>query len=110
MPGILETDFLHVLADFSFPEKRIVINPNDGLDIGLMMTETVVEIVYGENPATYQEGQGYSVYGIVDQRNECRIGTVELSLKAVERIGRPKRVRLHLLPGGSYNRLLVAAE
>ncbi|MFW5801715.1 MAG: hypothetical protein ACOCVC_06755 [Spirochaeta sp.] len=110
MPDVHETGFLNVLADFSFPENRIVINPNDGLDLGLMTTETVVELVYGQNPATYRDGEGYSLHGIVDQQNKCRIGTVEVSLKAVARMGKPKRVRLHLMPRDRYPKLLLDAE
>lgn len=105
-----ETEFLNVLADFSFPENRIVVNPNDGLDLGLMMTETVAELIYGENPSTYEHGSGYTLHGIVEQKNECRIGTVELSLRAVDRMGKPRRVRLHLIPQDGYPKLLLAAE
>jgi hypothetical protein len=39
---IKETPFLKVLADLSFQDKEMVINPNDGFDLGLMMTEATV--------------------------------------------------------------------
>jgi len=44
---IRETGFLKVLADYSFPEKQIVINPNDGFDLGLLMTESTVLLSVG---------------------------------------------------------------
>ncbi|THB64623.1 MAG: hypothetical protein D6B26_04710 [Spirochaetaceae bacterium] len=110
MSDVLETAFLNVLGDSSFPENRVVINPNDGLDIGLMMSETVAEIFIGTTPATFDEGKDYSLHGTVVQKNECKVGTVELSLKTLERMGKPKRVRLHLMPEYAHPKLLLAGE
>lgn len=106
---VKETGYLTVLADFSFPEARIVINPNDGFDLGLMMSEAAALFYYGESPATIEHSDTAPIKGTIIQKNECTIGTVEISLKAVERMGTPKTVRLHLIPQDSYPRLLVAA-
>lgn len=107
-----ETSFLGVLADLSFPEKKIVINPNDGFDLGLMMTDATVEIYYGASPATWQGRSTEGVYGNIYQQNECKLGSVELSTRAVEKMDSPKRVRLHLLPpgDGKYPQVLVEQE
>jgi hypothetical protein len=111
MAQIRETGFLNVRADLSFPEKKIVINPNDGFDLGLMMTDTTVSIRYGQSPATISDDQeASSVYGNVYQRNECTLGTIEMSSRVVESLGSPKKVRLHLIEGDSYPTLLVNAE
>jgi hypothetical protein len=106
------TGFLKVLGDLSFPEKKIVINPNDGFDLGLMMTDATVEIYYGESPASWQGRTTEGVYGNVYQKNECTLGTVELSIRVVEKMGSPKRVRLHLLKpeDAQYPIILVEAE
>ncbi|HKK49044.1 MAG TPA: hypothetical protein VJ932_08095 [Alkalispirochaeta sp.] len=107
-----ETGFLKVLADLSFPEKKIVINPNDGFDLGLMMTDATVEIYYGMSPASWDGRSTEGVYGNIYQKNECTLGSIELSTRAVEKMGSPVRVRLHLLPAGdgTYPQVLVEQE
>ncbi|TVR67877.1 MAG: hypothetical protein EA427_12115 [Spirochaetaceae bacterium] len=107
---VKETGYLKVLADLSFPENRIVINPNDGYDLGLMMTEAQALFFYGESPATLENPRMEAVTGTVEQKNECALGTVELSMKSVEKLGTPKRVRLHIVPGESPPKLLINAE
>lgn len=100
---VKETGALKVLGDLTFPEARIVINPNDGYDLGLMMTEAPARFHYGNEGAE-------PIDGIVEQKNECTLGTVELSRKAVEKLGTPKRVRLRLVQGDSPPRLLINSE
>jgi hypothetical protein len=107
---VKETAFLKVIADLSFPDKKIVINPNDGFDLGLMMTDATVLIYYGHSPATIDNGDAKPVYGNVYQANECKLGTVELSAKAVEKIGSPKNVRLHLIPQDTYPKVLIETQ
>lgn len=107
---VKETGYLKVLADLSFPEEKIVINPNDGYDLGLMMTEAPAHVFYGENPSTIENPRSQPIRGVVEQKNECTLGTVELSMKSVERLGTPARVRLHLINGEDLPRLLVASE
>ena len=41
------TSELSVLGDFSMPEDTLVIHPNDGFDLGLMMTSHPVYIYRG---------------------------------------------------------------
>ncbi len=105
---IKETSYLNVLADFSFPEDQIVINPNDGFDLGMMMTESHVAIVYNESPATIDGSTSLRIRGRVIQKNECRLGTVELSLKAMEKMGNPRKIRLHVMTEEKPPLLMVA--
>lgn len=107
-----ETGFLTVLADLSFTEKMIVINPNDGFDLGLMMTDASVEIYYGESPASWGGRTTKGVYGNVVQKNECKLGNLELSALQVEKMGSPKRARLHITreDGAKDPIILVEAE
>ncbi len=104
-----ETGFLKVLGDVSFPEKKVVINPNDGFDLDLLMSDTTVAIHYGKSPATWTEA-AKGLYGNVYQSNDCKLGTVELSGRALNKMGNPKRVRLHIVTEGPYPQLLVEAE
>lgn len=106
---VRETSYLKVLADFGFPENQIVINPNDGFDLGLMMTDAIALFYYGENPGTIEKSNTAPIHGTIIQKNECALGSVELSLKAVEKMGTPKAVRLHLLPQDTYPQLLISA-
>ncbi|SRR6056297_30515 len=105
-----ETGFLKVLADYSFPEKQVVINPNDGFDLGLMMTEATVLLYVGDSIEAILKKNGEPHYARLYQKNECRLGSVELSLKCVEKMGEPTHVRLHLLPQDPYPKLLVVPE
>ena len=105
-----ETSFLKVLADYSFPEKQVVINPNDGFDLGLMMTEATVMLYVGNSIDTLLSDDSTPIYARLYQKNECRLGFVEMSLKSVEKLGEPKHVRLHLIPQEPYPKLLIAPE
>ncbi len=109
MADIKETGFLKVLGDLSFPEKKVVINPNDGFDLGLMMTDTTAMIYYGFDPSTLPGDEVKPVWGNVYQKNECHLGSVELSTRVVDSMGNPKQVRLHLLDGDPYPKILVSA-
>ena len=107
---VKETAFLKVLADLSFPDKKVVINPNDGFDLGLMMTDATVQLYYGMNAATYDSADAGPIWGNIYQKNEGKLGTVELSAKMVEKMGSPKKVRLTLIPQDTYPHILVEPE
>lgn len=105
-----ETGFLKVLADYSFSENKIVLNPNDGFELGLMTTETTVLVYQGGSIDDLQSTEDSTYHARLYQNNECRLGTIEMSLKTAEKLGSPKRVRLHLLKAEPYFRLLLAPE
>jgi hypothetical protein len=106
---IKETAFLKVLADLSFPEKKVVMNPNDGFDLGLIVSDATVELHYGQSPATL-ETTTRPIFGNIYQKNECKVGTVELSTKAVQTMGSPKLVRLHLIHAEPYPKILIEPQ
>jgi hypothetical protein len=107
---VRETGFLKILADYSFPENQIVINPNDGFDLGLLMTEVTVLLSTGDDIDLLQNEEAKSIHARLYQKNECTLGTVELSLKTVEKMGNPKKVRLHLLSHEPYPKLLISTR
>lgn len=107
--SVRETGFLKVLADISFSEKQVVINPNDGFDLGFMQTEATVLLYSGVNPATLEQTAVKPHYARVQQKNECKLGTVELSAKMVDQMGKPARVRLHLVEENETKKLLISA-
>lgn len=89
------TSELSVLGDFSMPEDTLVIHPNDGFDLGLMMTSHPVYIYRGISLADFKEKNGDRSGGKILLKNECRMGAVELSSKVLERLGKPKKVQLY---------------
>ncbi len=103
-----QTAELSVLGDYSFDEKTINIHPNDGYDLGLMTLSHVVRIFAGCTPEQFVDGSGANVFGTLYLKNECRMGTVEMSLKTAEKLGKARKVRLVLVPGDdSYGKLLL---
>ena len=85
---------LAILADYSFDDKTVVIHPNDGYDLGLMTTEYVVKIFAAVKPEDMQAENAKFVWGKIHLKNECRVGTVELSLRTVEKIGKPTKLSI----------------
>ena len=83
-----QTGELKILSSQLLSEKEVVINPNDGFDLGLMMTETNIELYLGDNPEQIQAQ--------IIQKNECTLGTVELGLKSIQKLEGISEVRLYL--------------
>ncbi len=103
-----QTGALAVLGDYSFDEKTINIHPNDGYDIGLMTSSYVVKIYAGCTPEEFGAGSVAHTFGTIYLKNECRIGTVEMSLKTAEKLGKSRKARLVLADGeDEYARLLI---
>jgi len=103
-----ETGFLKVLADYSFSENKIVLNPNDGFDLGLMTSEVTLLLYAGGDIDTLQDDGSEAYHARLYQKNECRLGTIEISLKTAEKLGNPKLLRLHLLKTEPYPKLLLS--
>lgn len=89
--SIKQTGALQILTDQSFSEQELVINPNDGFDLGLMMTEATVELVFNFNQEVTEP-----ITAQIKQKNECRLGTLELGNKSVSRLNGNTRVRLSI--------------
>jgi hypothetical protein len=87
--SIKQTGELQILTDQSFTENELVINPNDGFDLGLMMTEAIVELEFNFNQETIEP-----ITAQIIQKNECRLGTLELGNKSASRLNGNTRVRL----------------
>jgi hypothetical protein len=104
---ILTTGKLKVMAAHTCGEKQIVINPNDGFDLGLMMTEASVLFSTGFSADVFDSPDAPVTEGTVIQKNECRLGTLELSSRVSEKIGSPKEVRLHLVRHSPLPKLLI---
>lgn len=86
------TKALRILCSGQLPENRLDIHPNEGADIGLMMTQYFV-----------RTGEGSSIELCL--RNECPKESVQISTRLWERLGKPAKLvlgyengRVELLP------------
>jgi len=84
-----QTGELQILTDQSFTEQELVINPNDGFDLGLMMTEATVELEF-----KFDTDKTDPITATVTQKNECRLGTLELGNKSASKLEGSTKVRL----------------
>ncbi len=84
-----QTGELTVLTDQSYTEQELVINPNDGFDLGLMMTEATVDLEFN-----FDQDKIDPLTAMVIQKNECKPGTLELGNKSVSKLNGKTRVRL----------------
>lgn len=104
-----QTGELQVLTGQLLSEKEIVINPNDGFDLGLMMTESTVELYFGNTSMQVPDSTGYpSIQARIIQKNECILGTVELGPKLIQELEIISKVRLYLEEQDGYPKLLIA--
>jgi hypothetical protein len=90
---IRHTRGLDVYVDPVLPIGEIVIHPNDGFDLGLINTRHAVSIclqkpVLGGMPA--------AVPGAILLKNSCRSGTLHVSPKQWELMGKEKSVTLFM--------------
>lgn len=94
-----QTSALRVLEDVRLDDRTVVINPNDGFDIDLMMTTASLQIRY----TTALGGEAVSppgeVDGMVVQKNECTLGTVVVNKKVAKQLGSPQTVKLAIDDG-----------
>ena len=100
-----QTNALQILTDQSFTEKELVINPNDGFDLGLMMTEATVELEFNFN-----EKKTEPITAQLIQKNECRLGTLELGNKNAVKLDGNTKVRLTLVEQEGIPKLIIGPE
>jgi hypothetical protein len=75
------TTTLKILCTSWIPDGKLNINPNDGADLGLMMSHYSVDV-----------GNGFQAE--LHLLNECPKESVELGKKFWERLGRPDKAIL----------------
>jgi hypothetical protein len=78
---VKNTKALTILCSGRIPENRLNIHPNEGADIGLMMTRY-----------SARTGEGASVELCL--LNECPKESIEINARFWERLGKPSKVVL----------------
>ena len=103
-----QTGELKVLTGQLLSEKEIVINPNDGFDLGLMMTEAAVELYFGNSSTQVPDNTQYvPLQAKLIQKNECKLGTVELGSKSIQKLDGNTKIRLYLEEQDGHSKLLI---
>jgi hypothetical protein len=90
---IKHTQGLHVFVDNALTIGELVIHPNDGFDLGLITTQHPVSI-YNDPPS--EPAPRPRQAGKIYLRNSCRSGTLQVSKKQWELMGREKSVTLFI--------------
>ena len=104
---IYSTGALQVQATHAHPEELVIINPNDGFDIGLMETEAPVAIIPLASMETLSLDPPPPISGRVLQQNECPSGVVKIGARLSGRIGSPDTVRLKLIKAEPCPKLII---
>ena len=100
--SIKQTGELQILTDQSFTEQILVINPNDGFDLGLMMTEATVELEFNFNKEISEP-----ITAQLIQKNECKLGTLELGNKSASRLNGNTKIRLKIEEQAGNPKLII---
>ena len=96
---------LKAISDFSQRDDRIVVNPNEGFELGVITSYRSVRIFLAASASEFKAGTGPQVKGLLMLESRCKPGTVELGTRSWERLGKPAAVVLVL----DDDKLLVGA-
>lgn len=88
------TEELTVINDLSLKEYEVLIHPNDGYDLGLLDKHNYIKIFSTDTIEEFKKEDGQHIPGQLALANECRIGTVIISPKHWNSLGKPKKVKL----------------
>ncbi len=91
-----ETGRLKVIGDVSIPMNRIIVNPNDGYDLGLLTSAHAIKIFGNAASPDGTTRDGYLLDGQLLQENSCGLGTAIIGMKLVKLIGAPSVIRFSL--------------
>ncbi len=92
--GTRKTKELLVFENNVQPELMLRINPNDGLDLGLIERENGLNIVVRETtPMNTQTNVTYE-NGMVYIDNDCKSGSLQMSTKLWKKIGKINKALL----------------
>ena len=88
------TEELTVINDLSLKEHEVVIHPNDGYDLGLLDKHNYIKLFSTKTLEEFKKEDGRYMPGQLSLANECRTGTVMISSKHWNSLGKPKKVKL----------------
>ena len=100
-----QTGVLRTISDFSQRDDRILVNPNEGFELGVITSYHPVRIFLAASASEFKAGNGPQMKGLLMLESRCKPGTVELGTRSWERLGKPAAVVLLL----DEDKLLVGA-
>jgi hypothetical protein len=89
-----KTKELLVFENSVQPELMLRINPNDGLDLGLVARENTINFVVREVSAQNTASNVTFENGLVYIDNDCKSGTIQISTKLWKKIGKINKALL----------------
>ena len=89
------TGVLTVYADSTLGQYKLIINPNDGYDLGLLQRHNYVKIFPLGADEQFAQDNGEYVPGQLNLENTCPNSSVQISPKYWKKIGKPKKLKLN---------------
>ena len=90
-----ESSALKVVADVLADDGTLVMNPNDGFDLGLMNTRQEALMVFSPDADTVDTADAIRKDGLVELANDRGLGTCLLSARIHRQLGSPASVRVY---------------
>lgn len=78
-----------------YANNNIIIHPNAGYDLGLLNHSTPVKIFANTSIDIFKSADEQFFEGSIILENNCKQGSVQLSKKYWNLIGKPERIILH---------------
>ncbi len=99
------TDVLTVYANSTLEQNKLIINPNDGYDLGLLSRHNYVKIFPLGSEEQFSQENGEYVPGQLDLENSCQNSSVQVNPIYWEKMGKPKKLKLRY----DNSKLLIVA-
>ncbi len=90
-----ESSALKVVADVLTDDGTLVMNPNDGFDLGLLNTRQEALMVFSPDSDTADSADAIRKDGLVELANERGLGTCLLSARVHRQLGSPASVKVY---------------
>lgn len=90
-----ESSELKVVADVLTDDGTLVMNPNDGFDLGLMNTRQEAVMVFSRDSDSVDTPEAIRRDGMIELANERGLGTCLLSARVHRELGSPRAVRVY---------------
>jgi hypothetical protein len=106
-----KTSLLKIISDIRFEEGKIVIHPNNGVDLNLFQFSYPIKLYHGITIDRFREAADPDAEvefteGVLVQSNDCKEDTLEMSSKLQGKLGNPKNAILIYEDG----RMLLACK
>ena len=88
------TSALQVLQGDEPTGDTLRIHPNDGFEIGLMAYTYEMKIFNNCSAEDFNNDKGEFFMGVIEQANECPVGTLMVNYRMFKKLNQPESVKL----------------